>query len=170
MIVPYSPRKLPAYARQNIVKIYEHHCFWFCRYPYPRLRNFVGDNVGVNLDPSNTFWQHIDPLAGVEELGEAIFHVHAKDTRLGPTQVARNGILDTKEHSPDGNRAWIYGVVGRGHGPDFWRALIGKLRSVGYDGALSIEHEDLSVDPEEGFREAADLLSVAFTEVQSHKQ
>ncbi|CAN5740010.1 sugar phosphate isomerase/epimerase [soil metagenome] len=133
-----------------------------------RLRNLAGENIGVNLDPSNLFWQQIDPLVTVEELGDAIFHVHAKDTSLDSNRVARNGVLDTKEHSPYGNRSWIYSVVGRGHEPDFWRALIRKLRSVGYDGAISIEHEDLKVDPEAGFREASDLLGTALAEKQSN--
>ena len=118
----------------------------------------------MNLDPSNLFWQQIDPLTAVEELGDAIFHVHAKDTSFDPDLVARNGILDTKEHTPDGERSWVYRVVGRGHGSGFWRALIQKLHSSGYEGALSIEHEDLSVDPEEGIREAADLLGSALAE------
>lgn len=137
---------------------------------FRRLRDLAGDNVGVNLDPSNLFWQQIDPLVSVQELGKAIFHVHAKDTGFDPSFVARNGVLDTKEHTPDGNRAWSFRVVGRGHGPEFWEALIQKLRSVGYDGAISIEHEDLTVDPEEGIREAADLLGAVLAEDQSNAQ
>ena len=131
--------------------VYNAETFW-------RLRNITGGNVGVNLDPSNLFWQQIDPLASVAEFGEAIFHVHAKDAGFALDLVARNGVLDTKEPVPDDGRSWVYRVVGRGHGADFWRSLVLKLRSVGYEGALSIEHEDLSVDPEEGVREAAEVL------------
>jgi sugar phosphate isomerase/epimerase len=40
------------------------------------------------------------------------------------------------------------------------------MLSKGYGGALSIEHEDLSVDTEEGFKEAADLLGAALKERQ----
>lgn len=137
--------------------VYNAETFW-------RLRDAVGDNVGVNLDPSNLFWQQIDPLVSVEELGNAIFHVHAKDTSFDPNLVARNGVLDTKEHTPDGERSWIFRVVGRGHGMDFWRALVRKLHGVGYRGAVSIEHEDLSINPEEGIREAAGLLGAALEE------
>ena len=143
--------------------VYNSETFW-------RLREIVGDNVGVNLDPSNLFWQQIDPLTVVEELGETIFHVHAKDTGFDLNLVARNGVLDTKEHTPDGERSWVYRVVGRGHGADFWRNFVRKLHGVGYDGALSIEHEDLSVAPEEGFREAAGLLGAALGEVPYDKQ
>ncbi|MGB3633592.1 MAG: sugar phosphate isomerase/epimerase [Rubrobacteraceae bacterium] len=143
--------------------VYNAETFW-------RLKDIAGSNVGVNLDPSNLFWQQIEPIAIVEELGESIFHVHAKDTGFDPHRVARNGVLDTKVHTTNGDRAWVYRVVGRGHGVDFWRALIRELSDVGYEGALSIEHEDLSVDPEEGFREAADLLRAALAEEQHDEQ
>lgn len=135
---------------------------------FRQLRSLAGDNVGVNLDPSNLFWQRIDPLVCAEELGEAIFHVHAKDTALEANRVTRNGVLDTKEHRPDSERAWVYKVVGRGHGVDFWSGLVQTLRSIGYEGAISIEHEDLFVDPKAGFREAANVLGGVFQELGRH--
>lgn len=165
-VAPYW-RGAAGFARERGVKVAIEPHPGFVVYnaeTFRRLRDLVGDTVGVNLDPSNLFWQQIDPLASVEELGEAIFHVHAKDTGFTPSLVALNGVLDTKEHATDSGRSWIYTVVGRGHGEEFWRAFVKKLREVGYDGALSIEHEDLSVDPEEGFREAADLLGAAIAE------
>ncbi|MGB3683730.1 MAG: sugar phosphate isomerase/epimerase [Rubrobacteraceae bacterium] len=134
---------------------------------FRRLRALAGDDIGVNLDPSNLFWQRIDPVACAGELGDAIFHVHAKDTGLNPDRVAMDGVLDTKEHTPDGERAWVYKVVGRGHGEDFWGALIQTLYNVGYEGAISIEHEDLAVDPKAGFGEAADLLSSALGNIET---
>src|SRR5215472_9794548 len=45
-----------------------------------KLRSIAGPNVGCNFDPSHLFWQQIDPIAAVRILGDAIFHVHAKDT------------------------------------------------------------------------------------------
>lgn len=136
---------------------------------FRRLREVAGEGIGVNLDPSNLFWQQIDPLVAVEELGGDIFHVHAKDTGINAQLVARNGILDTKEHTPDGDRSWAFRVVGRGHGPDFWQAFIRELDRVGYNGPLSIEHEDLTVNPEEGCEEAAGLLGAILAEMQPDK-
>ncbi|HEX9617759.1 MAG TPA: sugar phosphate isomerase/epimerase, partial [Anaerolineales bacterium] len=49
-----------------------------------RLRQAVGPEIGANFDPSHLFWQGIDPIFAVRELGEAIFHVHAKDTIIDP--------------------------------------------------------------------------------------
>jgi sugar phosphate isomerase/epimerase len=42
-----------------------------------RLREAVGPEIGANFDPSHLFWQGIDPIFAIRELGEAIFHVHA---------------------------------------------------------------------------------------------
>lgn len=49
-----------------------------------RLRKECGASIGGNYDPSHMFWQCIDPIAAVRVLGDSIFHVHAKDTRIYP--------------------------------------------------------------------------------------
>jgi len=48
--------------------------------------------------------------------------------------------------------------VGYGHGEDAWRAMVSNLRLVGYDGALSIEHEDSLMSGHEGFEKAVRFL------------
>lgn len=50
-------------------------------------------NVGVNMDPSHLMWQGMDIVASIKLLGEHIFHVHAKDTKIFPG-VATRGVLD----------------------------------------------------------------------------
>ncbi|MCD6033336.1 MAG: sugar phosphate isomerase/epimerase, partial [Thermomicrobiales bacterium] len=62
---------------------------------FNRLRDIGGETLGVNFDPSHLFWQGMDPLVCVRDLGDAIFHVHAKDTWLDAQNIARNGVLDT---------------------------------------------------------------------------
>ena len=47
-----------------------------------KLRAIAGPSVGCNYDPSHMFWQGIDPIAAIRVLGDAIFHVHAKDTQI----------------------------------------------------------------------------------------
>jgi sugar phosphate isomerase/epimerase len=115
-----------------------------------RLRDAAGRNVGVNYDPSHLFWQGIDPVEAVERLGGAIFHVHAKDTYLDPALVRRRGVLDTAPYSEFQQRSWSFRIPGDGHGADTWAAIVVALRAVGYDGALSLEHEDPLVGPDEG--------------------
>jgi len=123
-----------------------------------RLRKAAGDNIGCNFDPSHLFWQGIDPLAAVRQLGPAIFHVHAKDTMLWPGNINSSGVLDTKPYKDELNRAWIFRTVGYGHDAQFWTDFVSTLRMVGYDYVLSIEHEDSLMSIEEGLTKAAGFL------------
>jgi sugar phosphate isomerase/epimerase len=125
-----------------------------------RLRAAAGDRVGANFDPSHLVWQGIDPVEAVGELGRAgaIFHAHAKDTYVDPANVRRNGVLDTKPYSRVADRAWTFRTVGYGHGESMWRALVSALRVAGYDGVLSIEHEDVLASRDEGLEKAVALL------------
>lgn len=125
-----------------------------------RLREAAGPEIGVNLDPSHFVWQGIDPLLAIRELGSAgaIFHVHAKDVYVDPHNRARNGVLDTKRYSRFGERSWSFRSVGYGQGEKFWRDFVSALRMVGYDGTLSIEHEDGLLSVEEGLSKAVELL------------
>jgi sugar phosphate isomerase/epimerase len=124
-----------------------------------RLRSITGPNVGCNFDPSHLFWQNIDPIAAVRVLLEAIFHVHAKDTQLYPSNLVRAGVLDTKPYTQERDRSWIFRTCGYGHGMEFWSELISTLRMFGYDYVVSIEHEDSLLSPEEGLTKAANFLS-----------
>jgi len=123
-----------------------------------RLRNECGKNIGANFDPSHLFWQGMDPLVCVRELKGAIFHVHAKDTKVDEQNTAKNGVLDTKHYGEEIKRSWIFRTVGYGHGYEFWSAFVSNLRMVGYDGVLSIEHEDSLMSVNEGFQKAVRFL------------
>jgi len=123
-----------------------------------RLRKECGSNLGANLDPSHLFWQGMDPLVAIKELGKAIYHVHAKDCRIDPQNTARTGVLDTKHYGDELRRSWIFRTVGYGHGESFWRDFVSMLRTVGYDGVLSIEHEDSLMSQNEGFQKAVSFL------------
>ena len=122
-----------------------------------RLRRECGNNIGANLDPSHLFWQGMDPIAVIRYLGKAIYHVHAKDCRIYPP-VAVKGVLDTSGYTGEIDRSWIFRTVGYGHGEDFWRDFVSTLRMVGYDGALSIEHEDSLMSTDEGFKKGVAFL------------
>ena len=50
-------------------------------------------------------------------------------------------------------RSWNFRIPGDGHDVEWWLAFIQTLRSVGYDGVLSIEQEDMELD----FESAAEL-------------
>jgi sugar phosphate isomerase/epimerase len=128
-----------------------------------RLREAVGPQVGANYDPSHLMWMGADPIAAIDALGDAIFHVHAKDTRLEPDRVALASRIETTPNDRPQDRSWNYVTLGHGHDEAFWAEFCRALRRVGYDDVLSIEHEDTSMTPEAGVRESVELLRRTLT-------
>ena len=124
-----------------------------------RLRAEAGEFIGINLDPSHLWWQGIDIPTAIAALGDAIFHVHAKDVAIDPANRNRNGVLDTKSYAQMRERSWLFRSVGWGHGELEWKAIVSALRLAGYDGVLSIEHEDALASVYEGLSSAVAMLS-----------
>jgi sugar phosphate isomerase/epimerase len=132
--------------------VYNPETFW-------KLRKAVGsDSLGINLDLSHLFWQGADPVAVIRALNKAIFHFHAKDTRMDAANTAVNGVLDPKHFREGLHRSWNHHSVGYGHDVLVWKDIIRNLRLVGYDGAISIEHEDPLASRDEGLERAIDFL------------
>ena len=123
-----------------------------------RLREAVGDTIGANFDPSHLFWQGMDPVASIRALKGAIHHFHAKDTKIDPYNNAVNGVLDTGSYDDLGNRSWTFRTIGYGHDMGVWKDIMSALRSAGYDGAISIEHEDAYMSTAEGLEKAIAFL------------
>ncbi|MCK9266926.1 sugar phosphate isomerase/epimerase [bacterium] len=122
------------------------------------LRDAAGEVIGANFDPSHLTWQGIDPIIALKKLKGTIYHVHAKDTKIDKYNTAVNGVLDTKTYLDEINRSWVFRSVGYGNGYDFWKDFVSTLRLVGYDGTISIEHEDSLMSPDEGLKKAISLL------------
>jgi len=113
------------------------------------------DNFGLNLDPSHLVWQFIDYERVVREFGSRIHHVHAKDMEIDRNGLFENGVMS----------AGVGWQIPRlpGLGEIRWDRFIAALYAVGYDGAISIEHEDRSFEGNEdlvkrGFLLARDVL------------
>jgi sugar phosphate isomerase/epimerase len=125
-----------------------------------RLRQLAGDNVGANLDPSHLFWQGIDPVEAARTLAAAgaVFHVHAKDVFIDPSNTRVNGVLDTKSYGDVRHRSWVFRTCGDGHGDEFWKPFVSVLRAHGFDGTLSVEHEDSYLSLQEGLTRAVTYL------------
>ncbi len=161
VLTPYWKETAKLAAETGIKKIaFEMHP-GFCVYnpaTLLKLRAAVGDIIGANFDPSHLFWQGIDPCEAIKLLGNAIYHFHAKDTRIDKANTAKNGVLDTQEYSDILNRSWVFRTVGYGHDKDIWKDMISTLRAVGYDGAISIEHEDALMSSKEGLEKAIAFL------------
>jgi sugar phosphate isomerase/epimerase len=161
-VVPYWQAEA-AYATEQGVKVaFEMHPGFVVYNPETliRLRDAAGDVLGANFDPSHLYWQGIDPVAAIRQLGsrDAIFHVHAKDTRIDEDNTKVNGVLDTKGYDRVLERSWVFRTVGYGHGETSWRDQISALRAVGYDYVLSIEHEDSLMSIDEGLQKAVEFL------------
>ena len=160
-VIPYWTRHAQ-FAKDHGVKIaIEMHPGFVAYSPETllKLRHAVGNTVGCNYDPSHMFWQGIDPIKAIRVLGDSIFHVHAKDTQIYESNLPKTGVLDTKKYTDERNRSWIFRSVGYGHAYGWWKEFISTLRMYGYDGALSIEHEDSLLSPGEGLARAAHFLS-----------
>ena len=71
-----------------------------------KMRAAVGDVIGANFDPSHLIWQGIEPVAAIRYLQGAIYHFHAKDTKIDKINTAKIGVLDTKHYGDELNRAW----------------------------------------------------------------
>ncbi len=123
-----------------------------------RLRKELGDTFGANFDPSHLIWQGNDMVASIRELKGAIYHFHAKDTKVDPINAARKGVLDVVPYGEELERSWIFRAVGYGNGQDFWKSVISALRMTGYDDIISIEHEDSLMSVEEGLGKAVAMV------------
>jgi sugar phosphate isomerase/epimerase len=110
-----------------------------------RLRDSAGPTVGVNFDPSHLIWMGGDPVSAIRTLGDCIYHVHGKDTRIEP-QARIDGLLDPKHVVPVRGRSWNFVSLGHGSPVRAWLDILRALSSVGYDDVISIENEDYSLD------------------------
>lgn len=132
-----------------------------CVYNVPtllKLREAVGPVIGANLDPSHLFWMGADPLIAAEVLGDAIHHVHAKDTFLNAPVQATTSLLESGSLMDIPARSWSFITLGFGHGEEWWRQFCYRLRMSGYDGWLSVEHEDVLLNSLEGLEKSIALL------------
>lgn len=147
-----------------------------------RLATEIGaTHVGAEMDPSHLFWQHIDPIAALDALGDLVRNAAAKDTRINPA-AAVNGVLDDRfgrvgADEPGavglGGRytlsrwpqeaSWDFVAVGRGHDVGFWAEFLAALERIDPDMAVAIEHEDAELGQREGLGVAARTLLDART-------
>lgn len=142
-----------------------------------RLAEEIGStHVGAEMDPSHLFWQGIDPVLAIGDLGDLVFNAAAKDTRINEAAKI-NGVLDDRftrvaESEPGylamgggaslsgwpANSSWDFVAVGRGHDTAYWTEFLRALAKVDPDMPVNIEHEDQELDLLEGFRFAAHTL------------
>lgn len=113
---------------------------------------------GFNFDPSHFIHQFVDPVTFIDELGDRIWHVHVKDSKVEALD-GRRSILSSHLDFGDPRRGWNF--VSPGRGDVNWDELIRALNRVGYDGPLSIEWEDTVMDRMHGAPEALETIRAA---------
>lgn len=96
----------------------------------------------LNFDPSHLVWIGIDPVAAVRPYVDRIPHAQAKDVELFPHQRDRYGFFGkTRERDDPWDVGWWrYRIPGLGQVD--WVRLVDALYEGGFDGVLSVEHED----------------------------
>jgi sugar phosphate isomerase/epimerase len=126
----------------------------------------ISDQIAVNLDPSHLFWQGMDPVTIAARLGPHLGWAHAKDTTRDVDVTALQGVLSRSDAAAPEELPWTYATVGHGHPVRWWRRWLAELRLHGYNGVISIEHEDPRASPEAGVSEGARLLAGAMRDVE----
>jgi sugar phosphate isomerase/epimerase len=126
-----------------------------------RLRDAVGETIGMNYDPSHLWWQGVDPLVFIKHAGEAIYTCHVKDVDIHAREVALHGIVSSEDFHAWDRRPWTFSTPGYGHSQQFWSQQVRALRDIGYQGALSIECEDPFMTPDDTLEKAVEVLRIA---------
>jgi len=108
----------------------------------PELWGWMADlGLWLNYDPSHLVWLGIDPLAALEAHADRILHVQAKDVEVHAAARNRYGVFgQVLGKQPWVSGWWRYRIPGLGEVD--WRRLIDALHQHGYDGVVSVEHED----------------------------
>jgi sugar phosphate isomerase/epimerase len=129
--------------------------------PAERLKRFLDSlgskGVGVNMDPANLVMVcGDDPVQAVKTLAPYIVHTHAKDgvmVQKGDAEAIYAGFAGMGDVSYDD----FFREVPLGQGQVNWKAYLGALREIGYNGFLTIERE-VGADPAKDIAIAVEFL------------
>lgn len=96
----------------------------------------------LNYDPSHLTFLGIDPVAALRTCPERIVHAQAKDVEIDARARDRYGLFGRaiERENPWDNGWYRYRVPGRGDID--WSKIVDALYQVGFEGVLSVEHED----------------------------
>lgn len=117
-------------------------------------------NFGLNYDPSHLRFQLINYISPIAAFKDRIFHVHAKDAEVFDDKLAYYGVFD--KHLGEGGGYWRFRMPG--FGQVRFDEMLKALRNIGYDGVVSIEHEDLLYEGSESKVKEGLILGRKFLE------
>jgi sugar phosphate isomerase/epimerase len=143
---------LVAHAEDNGVKIVIENCVMEGWHPdgYPGNLAYSPElwewmfslGLYLNYDPSHLVWMGIDPVAALRPYVDRVAHAQAKDIEVFPERRDRYGYPGKAvgREDPWDVGWWRYRVPGLGQVD--WTRLVDALYEGGFDGVLSVEHED----------------------------
>lgn len=96
----------------------------------------------LNYDPSHLVWMGIDPVEALRPYVDRVAHAQAKDVEIFPQRRTRYGYPGkaVNRQDPWDVGWWRYRVPGLGQVD--WKKVVDTLYEGGFDGVLSVEHED----------------------------
>jgi sugar phosphate isomerase/epimerase len=98
-----------------------------------RLFGLVRDQrLGVEFDPSHLVRVGIDVYPAYDGVKDRVKIIHAKDTSIDAARLQEVGY--------HGSGWWRYRLPG--HGMLDWRKFLAHAKASGFDGVVSVEHED----------------------------
>jgi len=110
----------------------------------PELWEWIFDlGFYLNFDPSHLLWLGIDPIEALRPYVDRVIHAHAKDAQTFPDKLNRFGFFGvqrTRDKDPWDMGWWRYRIPGLGDVD--WVRYVDTLYEGGFDGVLSVEHED----------------------------
>ena len=124
-----------------------------------KLREAVGDIIGINLDPSHMMILGADPISAARALKGCIYHVHGKDARIERGLADVDGLLEPRPVTDSAQRVWNYVAVGCGKDLQWWKEFFSVVHMCGYDGDVSLEMEDLTMTVDAGVATSIDALN-----------
>lgn len=127
------------------------------------FREVPSPAMAVNFDPSHLIRMGIDAVRFLQEFAPRVKHVHGKDTEL-----LAEGLYEYGHEQPPtfgqprgfGNMSWRYTIPG--HGCFRWTHGFEILRSVNYEGFVSIELEDEHFNTDEAGEKSGLLAGAQF--------
>ena len=112
---------------------------------WDRMFEIIPDeNFGLNFDPSHLIWLGVDYIKALIDYKERVLYFHAKDTKIFEEKRSYYSIFGkqlARENEWDYGW-WQHKIPGKGSVD--WQKIYQTLREIGYDGYVSIEHEDLN--------------------------
>jgi sugar phosphate isomerase/epimerase len=126
-----------------------------------KLREMIGPQIGAGIDPASMIWMGADPHQAAAELGETIFHVHARDCMVNPRVAALSSRLDPSSPLDLSDRAWNHATVGFGRSIEWWAQFCYWLRLADFDAWVNVQQDDLVLNTVEGLGKSAEVMKFA---------